>query len=234
MLHNRHIGIDVRGKGIWGDRIAHDIEISNNTVYRNGLHTPYGAAGDDDDDHHAADPYLVRLCWNEAGLSGAVVCRESDGGQPLDGFYHPRSVLVAVQTDGRRVREQDGRTLRWVFTVGEDGAVAVHQNRPRVVARRRHYWDAAEESREADHVEPEPPPGTTAAGRRTRNGFEMSFFLPAAAFAPATLETGVELPAYVCVTNAGARVFESGERAMPAVERIWLSPERWGSVRFGA
>jgi hypothetical protein len=377
-LHNRHIGIDVRAKGIWGERIGHDIEVSNNTVYRNGLATPYGAAGggcgisirggrglhdvvvrnnvsvDNESwqyalqrgvdrvahrivmdynlswpatmtmttarptgDHpaigdlpvigdpaffdpaeynyglrresaalesghpewtapdgarshlgavprpnrlpaipyladppavsadlagwervascfagHTGDDELVRLCWNESGLYGAVVCRERDAGKPIDGFYHPDAVLLAVQTRGEPGREQNGDTFRWVMQVDEDDRVVVHQNRPRVLARRRHYWDATEEPRAADHVELEPPAGTKAAGRRTGNGYRIGFFFPAAALATAGLSAGLELAAYLCVTNGEARVVEYGERATPAIERIWLSPERWGKVRF--
>jgi hypothetical protein len=379
VIHNRHIGIDVRGKGTFGEGLAHHIEITNNTAYRNGLHTPYGAAGggcgisirggrglsdvvvrnnisahnesrqyalqrgvdrvahrivmdynltwpaelnlsterptgdhavigdlpivadpgfldkdsynfglrklspaldsghpelsDDDgtrsdlgafprpnrmpvipyveqsppvdarlsgwDDippcfcEHAADPAVLRLCWNETGLYGAVVCRESDGGAPTDWLYRVQAVLIALQVDGRSERAQNNGTFRWVLSLDDEDRVTIDQNRPRGVARGHHFWDANEEPLEQDLIREHPPGGFRASGRRTRNGYELSFFFPAESLAPAKLEAGLELPAHFCVTNATSRVFEYSERAEPAIERIWLSPTRWSKVRFG-
>ena len=93
--------------------------------------------------------------------------------------------------------------------------------------RRHHYFDKREEPREQDEVLPAPPAGTEAEGRRTAVGYELSFFVPAHAFGPQALAPGRALPTHISVTSSRGGTFRYSERAIPAVERVWLSPERW-------
>ena len=131
------------------------------------------------------------------------------------------------------MREQNRGTLRWYFVVEDDDSIAITQERPAGVRRRHHYFDEREEPREQDEVLDAPPAGTEAQGRRTNVGYELSFFVPAAAFGPQPLAGGRALPTHICVTGSRGATFCYSERAIPAVERVWLSPERWLPVVLG-
>ena len=72
-----------------------------------------------------------------------------------------------------------------------------------------------------------------ANAERFPGGYRLWFFIPAGLLSKLEWEAGLTLPAYFCLSNKQVRVFEFGERAVPAIERIWLSPSRWGKVRLG-
>lgn len=378
VLDNRNLGIDVRGKGIFEEGIVHDIEVSNNTAYRNGIFARYGASGTgcgislrggrglhdvvlrnnisahnqgwsyalhrgvdrvehrirvdynlswpavlqvvpaqptndhpligdlpvvadplfiDPDNYnfglrkgspalntghpdtqnldgtrsdlgafprpgrrpvipyvenppsidedvskwegietgfrdHLTDPRSLRLCWNARGLYGAAVCRDADPGPPIDWLYHADTLLIGIQTDGERPRSISEKTFRWNIRVEDDGQAKIDQKPGRGMFRY-HYWDQSEVPIAEGLWSAEPPEGARAVARRFPGGFQLAFYYPAELLSDAEWAAGLELPFYLCLTNRESRVVEIGERAEPTIERLWLSPSRWATLRLG-
>ncbi len=167
---------------------------------------------------NVAGPFL--LCWREEGIYGALRAADRDIRPNHDEPWTGDGLQLFVETDCARSPEPTSNSMTLTFwpdpEAGPGGArISV-------------YWPATERS--ADGTGKDDETGISCAWSRTPQGYVLEYFIPAAALAPARMESGTRLGLNLLLRDGS--ITPTLQLRETGIEDSYLRPNTWGVIEL--